>query len=91
MFLDHPLSCSVNLFGRLLPGWAKWVIMIGLLKLNWLHSFGLLLLLLLYGDGGLISRRGSTEVDWLAYIVTYCSFKYSYTITMHPFAGLPVL
>ena len=51
---------------------AIWVILIGCWKLVCLRGLDLLLLLL--DDGGLFSRRGSCEVDWLFDIIVYCSF-----------------
>ena len=80
------LSLSANLFRRWLLCSCKWVISIGHLRLLWRRSLGLLLLFL-FGDGGLISRRWSSEVDWLFDHVFYCPF--GKTIIL--FAGLPIL
>ena len=73
LFLDQPLSWSGNLFGRLLLGCAKWILLIDHYKMVWLRSLGLLLLLLLLSDGGLISRSWSAEVDRLVDLEAYFS------------------
>ena len=78
LFLDNLLSWS-GLFGSLLPGWTKWLIMIGHWKFVWLRSLGLLLILLLYDDSGLLSRRGSTKVDRLVNHVAYCSTQFTHS------------
>ena len=81
LFPDHLLNCSGSFFGSWLLGWAKWVIMIGHWKFVWLRSLELLLLLFLYSDGGLISRRRSSEVDRLFDIEAYCSYTLPLTVS----------
>ena len=67
----RPQNWSGNLLRRWLLCCAIRVILTSYKRFVWLRSLGLLLLLL--GDGGLFSRRGSTEVDRLSDLEAYWS------------------
>ena len=93
LFFDRPLNWSLNLFDRSLLCCALMVILISHWKLVWRRSLRHLLLLLLYGDGRIISRGWSTEVNRLVDKVAYCSnmFVINLVIVNCPSARLPVL
>ena len=92
LFFNRPLNWSLNniyLFRWLLLCSTIWVILIDHWRLIWQGNLWLLHLLLL-GDVGLVSRRGSKEMYGLVNHVAYWS-NTLISITIYIFAGLPVL
>ena len=89
LFLDQLLNLSGNLYRLWLLCCTIWIILIGHWRFVGLRILGLLLLLFL-GDGRLISRRRSSEVNRLYNLYIFRSFNLM-SILMCPFAGLPIL
>ena len=90
LFLGRSLSLRSYLIWRSLLCCAIWIIVIDHRRFVWPRCLRLLLLLLL-GDGRLILRRGPKEMDWLIYVIAYCSLYVNIVKIIEPFAGLPIL